>query len=108
MFGTTAVRSRGLMRSVGLVLLAAAAPLGASYKACRTPTTEFEIPVEERITAPLPHDYLSAEDLPAEWNWANVNGTNFLSFMRNQHIPQCEWQHFPCAGIFLCSDASHG
>ena len=76
---------------MALAILVVALPLGATaYEACRTPKIEFEIPEDERITAPLPHEYLSEADLPAEWNWANVNGTNDLSFMRNQHIPQCK------------------
>lgn len=35
-----------------------------------------------------PQDYIRTEDLPAEWNWAQINGTNFLTMSRNQHIPQ--------------------
>lgn len=44
--------------------------------------------VLEVVKSPLPHTYVDAEaDLPAHWNWANVNGTSFLTPMLNQHIP---------------------
>jgi len=41
-----------------------------------------------RITEPLPSSYIASSALPTSWDWRNVNGTNFLSSTRNQHIPQ--------------------
>ncbi|EGD72244.1 cathepsin Z [Salpingoeca rosetta] len=43
--------------------------------------------VTEHITQPRPHEYLRVEDLPHSFTWQDVNGTNYLSSMRNQHIP---------------------
>jgi len=52
---------------------------------------EFSIPETKRITQPLPHTYLSAADLPEAWDWRDVNGTNFITWDKNQHIPQYCW-----------------
>lgn len=40
------------------------------------------------FTDPLPQDYIKDEALPQEWNWCNMNGTNYCTMSRNQHIPQ--------------------
>jgi len=56
----------------------------------------------EQISDPLPHTYLKAVDLPAEFTWANKDGRNYLTFSRNQHIPQycgsC-WAHGPTSSL---------
>ena len=28
------------------------------------------------------------QNLPEEWMWNNISGVNYLTLMRNQHIPQ--------------------
>lgn len=41
---------------------------------------------EPLIKKPL--EWLSAEDLPKQTLWNDVNGTNYLTTVKNQHIPQ--------------------
>lgn len=43
---------------------------------------------KSHIESPLPHTYLTSDDLPEEWNWNDVDGKSCLTHQLNQHIPQ--------------------
>ena len=38
--------------------------------------------------SPLPHEFMDSAELPKAYSWGDVNGTNYLTMSRNQHIPQ--------------------
>jgi cathepsin X len=43
--------------------------------------------LKEVVTSPRPHEYMHKEDIPAEFDWRNKDGVNYLSVSKNQHIP---------------------
>ena len=47
-----------------------------------------ELTKEKIVTHQRAHQLMSIKDIPADWDWRNVNGTNFLTESRNQHIPK--------------------
>ena len=81
------------MRAPLLCALAACAAQGASGERRSelwTPEQELAsgIDLSEHIRNPRPHEWLDAADVPAEFSWMNVSGTNYLTKTLNQHIPQ--------------------
>jgi len=91
-----------MARVLGLVCMALClfASWADAYKTCRVSKAAWKS--GQRITEPLPHTYLDAASLPTEFNWGNKDGVNYLTFIRNQHIPQycgsC-WAHGTTSSI---------
>jgi len=52
---------------------------------CRAEQVSF--PEGERPPAVMAWDEINMDDLPANWDWRNVDNTNYLSWNKNQHIP---------------------
>lgn len=54
------------------------------YKGCRF--RAFSSATDQVKTTPYAWEIL--EDVPESVDWRNMNGTNYLSWNKNQHIPQ--------------------
>jgi len=57
----------------------------ATKKLCYRPSAKYNRTFDPE-TAPWSH--IKDEDVPVNFTWQNVNGVNYLSWHRNQHIPQ--------------------
>ena len=42
----------------------------------------------EKVLSPRPHETIPVSKLPRAWFWGNIDGVNYLTKLRNQHIPQ--------------------
>ena len=43
--------------------------------------------MEEVVKSPLPHTYIKTEDLPKSYDIRNIDGYNYATWDKNQHIP---------------------
>ncbi|KAL3138997.1 hypothetical protein ABBQ32_005801 [Trebouxia sp. C0010 RCD-2024] len=56
------------------------------FGGCRLPDSDF---LEgEKVISLRPHETTPVSKLPRSWFWGNVDGVNYLTKLRNQHIPQ--------------------
>lgn len=47
----------------------------------------FPEPIQDHVISPPPHTYLKENDLPLNFDWRNINGTNFGSKVLTQQSP---------------------
>lgn len=76
----------GYLTFLGLTL-AIGSSAAKDFQTCYSPS--FDEGIEEVIKTPRPHEYLTADSIPKQWDLRDIPGKgNLASVTRNQHIPQ--------------------
>ena len=68
-------------------------------RSCARPDTKE---MKEHVVSPRPHTYIKSEDIPKNYDIRNIDGVNYATWDKNQHIPQycgsC-WAHAATSSI---------
>jgi hypothetical protein len=87
-----AVRIRSDMRLLSASLSASWSLISSWSSLCfhwYSPSTFFDhVTPSSALSSFAPQTYIKAGDMPVNFAWNNVNGSNYLTKMLNQHIPQ--------------------
>jgi cathepsin X len=71
------------MRKISLAIALLLGLVVASEEQHQTCLVKSKVPI-----TPVVRHTLQAVSVPDQWLWNDVNGTNYLTNMKNQHIPQ--------------------
>ena len=64
-------------------IVSALSAVANAFEACGSPSL-----LSEKVSTKRAHELMDISAMPSDFHWGNVNGTNFLTESRNQHIPQ--------------------
>lgn len=70
-----------------LIVVALAAVLFATEVSAKVGYLPFDGPIKTVVNTRQPHTYIRSDDLPANFDWRNVNGTNYGSKVLTQQNP---------------------
>ena len=54
----------------------------------RAPWNDWQKHGGPRVLSAVPAEYIKMQDLPAQFVWNDVDGVNYATVARNQHLPE--------------------